>query len=883
MPRILLIVLLLLATDWANAQFEDITEQLEAHNVNVTSPTNGYGSGISFYDFNGDGWDDVSLSGGTNHPVFLINNNGVLEPAPFSIPNFGNARMHSMLWVDYDNDGDADLFTSRQNGPMQLWQNDGDLNFTNVAAQAGIEQDTYIYANACWGDYNHDGCLDFYVTKNYSFFNYLDTLYTSQLYMSNCDGTFEEVAEESGVQLIPRTELQPVWVDVNNDGWEDLFIAVDRLPFQNELFLNNQDGTFTQISESANINDQLDAMGASVADFDHNGYLDIYVGNNPIDPGNAFYQNHGDLTFTNIAAAMDLDLGVESTLSTWGAMWIDYNNNTWEDLFLATMIFTGQPHPGSRLYSNNQGLSFTSITESSNINDTIPTETFTVAMGDLNNDGYYDYVTSNRHPYTPRLKRNLGGENNFLSVELEGTIANRDGIGTWIRCYVDGNEYVRYTMCGENLAGQNSSKKIFGLAQYDLVDSLVLDWNSGTHEVYYDLDVNQQLYLIEGASFLEPIEIAYSGDLEMCSGDSIVLDGGEQDNLVWNTGHEGRYLAVYNSGNYSVTSTSQFGLSAFSDTIEVVIAPTPQVEFDVQGVSCTNANDGSLEVSVSTGPLQEIIWSTGAEDTMVLTGLDGGIYSFTGIDSYGCTVTGEAAVIEPAPLFAQALPQDVPCFGTATGSVNVQTIGGTSPMTINWNGPEQNPDSLIAGNYSVILEDANSCSVPLNFNIDQPDDSMTVILSTTPASDGGAENGSASLDISGGNPPYSISWSTGDTDIYSLETLSAGTYSVEVEDDNGCTWSTSFVITFITGAENHAENRLQLFPNPTRDVVFINGCQQQQIDINVFDASGRMVLTSFSHSCQSELDTRQLTPGMYLLRIKDGQSLHSLRMVVAER
>lgn len=883
MPQILLIVLLLLSTTWASAQFEDITEQLEAHNVNVTSPTNGYGSGISFYDFNGDGWDDVSIAGGTNHPVFLINNNGVLEPAPFSIPNFGNARIHSMLWVDYDNDGDADLFISRQNGAMQLWQNDGELNFTNVAALSGLEQDNYIYANACWGDYDHDGCLDFYVTKNYSFFNYMDTLYTSQLYKSNCDGTFTEVAAEAGVQLIPRTELQPVWVDVNNDGWEDLFIAVDRLPFQNELFLNNQDGTFTQISESANINDQLDAMGASVADFDHNGYLDIYVGNNPIDPGNAFYQNHGDLTFTNIAAAMDLDLGEESTLSTWGAMFIDYDNDTWEDLFLATMIFTGQPHPGSRLYSNNAGESFTNITVESNINDTFPTETFTVAMGDLNNDGYYDYVTGNRHPYTPRLKRSLGGENNFLSVELEGTLANSDGIGTWIRCYVNGNEYVRYTMCGENLAGQNSSKKIFGLAQYTLVDSLVLDWNSGTHEVYYDVAVNQQLYLIEGASFLEPIEIAYNGDLEICSGDSIVLDGGEQDNLVWNTGDEGQYLTVYNSGSYSVTATNQFGLSSYSDTVQVVISPTPQVDFDVQGVSCTNADDGSLEVSISTGPMQQIVWSTGEENTLVLTGLDGGIYSFTGIDSYGCSVSGEAAIIEPAPLFAQAVSQDAPCFGTATGSVEFQTIGGTPPMTIDWNGPEQNPDSLWAGSYSVVLQDANGCSVPINFTIDQPEDSMTVNLSTTPATNSDSEDGSATLNISAGNPPYSIFWSTGDTDVTSLETLSAGVYTVQVEDVNGCTWSQTFTITFITGTDELIENQLKLFPNPARDAVFISGCEQPQVDIHVFDATGRIVLVSSQHACQSELVINQLSPGTYLLRVTDGHALHTLRMVVAEQ
>lgn len=878
MLRILFTLFLSSLIGITQAQFTDISWQLEQYDINLTSPTNGYGSGISFFDFNKDGWDDISLSGGTAHPIFLINNEGSLEVVDLGITNFGDARMHSMLWVDYDNDGDSDLFISRQNGPMQLWQNDGNMNFTNVAEEAGLEQAIYIYANAAWADYNHDGCLDFYVTKNYSFFDYVDTLYTSKLYVSNCDGTFTDVTLEAGVLLIPRTELQPAWVDINNDGWEDLFIAVDRLPFQNELFLNNKDGTFTRISEDAGINDYLDAMGVSVADYDHNGYLDIYVGNNPIDPGNVFYHNNGDLTFENIAPQMELDLGVESTLSTWGALWIDYDNNMWEDLFLATMIFTGQPHPGSLLYRNNEGMSFTDITEWSNINGGGPVETFTAAMGDLNNDGYYDYVITNRHPYTPRLKLNNGGTNNWLSVELQGTISNRDGIGTWIRCYVGGKELVRYTMCGENLAGQNSSKKIFGLAQHTIVDSLVLDWNMGTHEVYYDVDINQFLYLIEGASFLEPINITYDGDLQICFGETIVLQANTTDDVVWNNGHIGQNVTISTSGQYFATVTNQFGLTINTDTVEVIVTPQADIIMDVQHISCTNANDGSISVSLSNGPIQQIIWSNSSDQTTI-TDLDNGLYTFTAIDMYGCEVSGAATIVEPAPLFAQGVPTNATCYGTATGSVMLQTIGGTSPFTTDWFG--QNPDALTAGNYSALVTDDHGCTVTINFTIGQPD-SIAVVLSVTPATASTAEDGAASVTVSGGTPPYQVLWSTGAEDVFDIDGLAPGIYSVEVTDANGCVWSTDFVVMYGTGVYEFGESPLRLFPNPANQSVQISGCKQGVVGIEIIDSNGKIVLSEDHHHCKDKIAVDRFAAGIYLMRIVENENVHQLRLVIGK-
>jgi len=877
MKQITTLLISIFATVNVFGQFIDITEQFENLNVNLTSPTNGYGNGVSFFDFNGDGWDDISIAGGDSDPIFLVNNQGVLEPAPFTnIINPTNARIHSMLWVDYDNDGDMDLFISKNNGPMQLWQNDGNMNFTNVALQAGLEQDNFIYANACWADYNHDGCLDFYVTKNYGFFNYMDTMYTSLLYRSNCDGTFTDVTAEAGVQLIPRTELQPVWVDVNNDGWEDLFIAVDRLPYRNELFINNGDGTFTNVTEEANVGLHLDAMGCSVADYNHNGYLDIYVGNNPLEPGNAFYENNGDGTFTNIAPAMGLAFGVGPQLSTWGTAFIDYDNNMWEDLFIATMTFTVLPHPGSLLFRNNEGESFTDITAESNINSGVTTETFTFAMGDLNNDGYYDYFTGNRHPYTPRLKLNAGGDNNWISVELEGTIANRDGIGTWIHCYVDGNHLVRYTMCGVNLAGQNSGKYIFGLAQNQQVDSLVLQWNSGTHEVYVNPDINTFHYLIEGASFLEPVEIAFDGEPEFCPGESLVLDAGEHDAYLWNTGHTGQFLTVTEAGQYSVEAFNSFGLSVISDTVEISIFPEPNVNIINTYISCAGANDGAIEVSVSTGPFQEIEWNNGSQETEI-NNLSSGIYSFTGIDNNGCPVTGETSISEPSPLLAQAVPTNVLCYGTATGSVSFQAIGGTPPYTVDWMG--NGPGGLPAGIYSALVTDANGCAFPISYTISEPD-SISISLVTT-NSHPGENNGTAEVFITGGTPAYSINWSNGAEEVYSIDNLSPGVYSVTIEDDNGCVQTLDFVISTTTSVLTAEQSPLSIFPNPAQNTLRITGCLHYLVDVELIDATGRSVWSKLQHPSKDELQLGSPAPGTYMLWVRDGEQFHALRLMIS--
>src|SRR5690606_27611216 len=148
-------------------------------------------------------------------------------------------------------------------------------------------------------------------------------------------------------------------------------------------------------------------------------------------------------------------------------------------------------------------------------------------------------------------------------------------------------------------------------------------------------------------------------------------------------------------------------------------------------ISCTNAEDGAVSVSLSNGPVVDIEWNTGADGTE-LSNLDAGLYSFTGTDIYGCTFSGEVTIIEPASLFAQGLTTDALCYGTATGSVDFQTLGGTPPFSADWMG--EDPEALEAGTYSGMITDSHGCTANFNYTIGQPD-SLSIVVDVDHASE----------------------------------------------------------------------------------------------------------------------------------------------------
>ncbi len=835
------------------------------------SPENEKGKAVSFYDINGDGWDDLSIARVGQDPVFLFNQGGYFAPAPFTIPNIPYGDINMLLWADYDNDGDPDLLITKKGAGIQLWRNNGNWQFTNVAGIAGLEQAAYFYFGAAYCDYDHDGCLDLYITKYYSYLDDAHPQFSSLLYRNNCNGTFTNVTNSAGVFLLPHPSFQPVFLDYDHDGWEDLFLVVDRLPHRNELFHNNGDGTFTNVTEQADMGLTICSMSATVGDYDHDGDLDLFVSNNPPE-GQKLLRNDGDGTFTDVSAAANVNIVIASG---WGGLWLDYDNNTWEDL-LMTSTHSLQPYPGNLFYRNEQGGFF--LMDNAILGpggDTI--RSYVCSRGDVNNDGYYDFFTNNRAPDHARLYVNNGGTNHWFAFTLEGTYSNRDGIGTWVHCYAGGEHFVRFTLCGEDLANQSSSKIIFGLAQHTMIDSLVLEWNRGLREVYYDLPVDQHRHFVEGASQLEDVVISYPGAPFLCLGGSLALDaGGPYASYLWNTGHVEQVLVADVPGVYWATVMDTLGFQLVSDTVVIAMAPENVITLVETDVSCAFLSDGSMAVSFSNEPVQSLQWNTGAQ-THAITDLSAGAYSFMVLDSYGCLGTGGGFIDEPFPLSVQVSTLDASCHGFADGVVTVIVTGGTPPHDQDWNGSD--PDALPAGEHAFTVVDLNGCTLQQWVTIGQPD-TLVVSLTIQHAPDAGG-SGNAAMTIDGGTPPYEVIWSNGTLDEMLSGPLPVGVHTVWVGDQQDCTWETQFVVLDATGIAHHELPGLTLRPNPSSGVVWVDGCPTPLVDVAISDMQGRSILKVPQQRCDDPIDLSGMRPGSYILRCTFADKADHLRFVLA--
>lgn len=469
------------------AQGTLFTEEAASRGLIVLTDHNNWGNGISFHDWDRDGWPDLTFARTGLPPAFYHNVGGTFLPVAFNIPNTDEAK--SVLWVDYDNDGDADLFLTRLHQGWSLYRNNGSFMFSDVTASVGITQmPGAMTMGASWGDVNNDGHLDLYICTYHH-----NSPITNYLFRNNGDGTFTEVASEIGVDDGANPSFQAVFADFNSDGWPDLHVSNDRLNSSNSLYLNNGDGTFEDISESSGTDFIIDAMSNTVGDFDNDGDLDIYVSNHH--EGNILLRNNGDLTFTEMAE----DAGVAVNQISWGALWLDQDLDGWQDLFVCTSPLSNwQTVVHNFFYTNNANGTFTYRSDSGHHG--VVTRSYCAATADFNNDGAPDIAISNKHPHVAELWRNNSSGHTFLKVSLEGTVSNRDAIGATVRCYANGMMQTRHTLCGEAHFGQSSQYLLFGLNGALMADSLSVSWPSGEFDMLYGIDAGQTVHILEGAS-----------------------------------------------------------------------------------------------------------------------------------------------------------------------------------------------------------------------------------------------------------------------------------------------------------------------------------------------------------------------------------------------
>ncbi len=315
-------------------------------------------------------------------------------------------------WGDYDNDGDLDIVAVGTYQPHALYRNNGDGTFTNVAAEAGIAD-----PRGGWGslfaDYDNDGYPDLYITRGG-----WSGAAENTLYHNNGDGTFTDVTHAAGVED-PQSSFCAAWADYDNDGYIDLYIANGVIGdgAANVLYRNNGDGTFTNTAERAGVANTGNSLGTAWGDYDKDGYIDLHVVN--YGQSNVLYRNNGDGTFTDVTATTGMNLPITDAFVTF---FLDVDNDADLDIFISNSgsfqaFIAGQitgiaPHDGDRqvLYRNNGDGTFTDVTREAGLYHAFG------AMGanfeDIDSDGYLDIYLATGAPQMGRLERDALFRNN---------------------------------------------------------------------------------------------------------------------------------------------------------------------------------------------------------------------------------------------------------------------------------------------------------------------------------------------------------------------------------------------------------------------------------------------------------------------------------------
>ncbi|TVR76169.1 MAG: T9SS C-terminal target domain-containing protein [Chitinophagaceae bacterium] len=710
-----LVIVFFVTSIFSFAKAQTFTDVASQYGINVQyQNVDQWGGGVSFFDFTNNGWDDLTFVMEDDSILFYANNGGTFTRLPSFL--YGSGNVKQVIWVDIDNNGHMDLFVITRGAPYRLYKNDGNFNFTDISQQAGLGYSMSDSYGVSFADYNKNGFLDIYIAK-YEW-AYPDHLLdkNNQLYRNNGDGTFTNVTFQAGVGDGVKPSFQGVWLDYNNNGWPDLYVINDRAVSGNSLYKNNGDGTFTDVTlSSGTLLMSQDPMTTTVGDFNNNGFLDIYMTNTgPNGKEGMLLVNNGDETFTESAS----QYGVNIDKWSWGAVWIDYNNNTFQDLFVCTSFINENKQPVTNyFYENIQADTFYLRTDSVFPGIT-PQRSYGVAKGDINNNGFYDLVVHNRAPYNANLWENSAdSDNHYIKISLQGTVSNRMAIGSWIRIYVDGNMYSHYTLLGENYVSQSSQHHIFGMEQYNSVDSITVLYPSGHTDVYYNLSVDTHYFFIEGET--EIISLSDEGFILLCPGDSIELDGGNFKNHEWNTGHQSRYKTITDEGIFWVDAYNEFDVLVRSDTVEVYLLEMPELDIIKTDVSCHGNSDGVVTINFNnTFSLDyNLLWQTG-DTGLILDNLETGVYAFTFIGHESCEIVDSVYINSPQYIDIQMLTNHE--YTNSKGGINVLVNGGVPPYTIYLDDllvesfPIENLDN---GQYLLTVFDANNCSDTVDIEI----------------------------------------------------------------------------------------------------------------------------------------------------------------------
>lgn len=475
----------------AQISFEDVADDIgTAYSYGSST----WGGGVSFADFDNDGWDDLTFATEEGTEIyFLKNNDGNFSS--ITLNGISNTfKTKQVIWIDYDNDGDQDFFVTGFEGVNKFYKNDGDMNFTDISSSIGFfETDLFTYG-VSFADMDNDGDLDAFISNR-------DGVADDQrnyLYR-NDEGTFIDITDSAGLSMSSHLSFCSIIFDYNKDGFQDIYISNDKPDNLNILYKNNGDGTFDDVSEYSGAGIGINAMTTTIGDYNNDGWFDIYITNTP--EGNELLRNNGDGTFTNVAEA------TATTFNSvgWGAVFLDADLDGLLDLYVSS-DFDGSVGSflSSAFYHQQNNETFI-IPENIGFEEDTR-KSYTNAIGDIDNDGKPDIIVGNDIEPNFLWSNKTVNENNWLKVKLEGVISNRDGIGNTIEININGQSQYRYTLAGEGYLSQNSFYEFFGMGNAIEVDYVKVTWTTtGESEIINNIAANQAIIIKEGSGILSSV------------------------------------------------------------------------------------------------------------------------------------------------------------------------------------------------------------------------------------------------------------------------------------------------------------------------------------------------------------------------------------------
>ncbi len=514
-------------------QFEDVTAQSGirfTHSFGAEklgSLLESTGAGCVWFDYNGDGKPDLFVANGrplakemhpypvrklpdplpTNH-LYRNDGNGKFTDVTASAGVAGDSFSFGAVAADFDNDGHTDLLVTSF-GRVTLYRNKGDGTFEDVTAKAGLDVKGWAI-HATWLDYDRDGCLDLFIGRYVKFDPKYRSYYaadnypgpldyegdTNLLFHNTCKGAFVDVSEKSGIAAYVGRTMSVTAADFDGDGYPDLYVTNDKT--ENLLFHNKRDGTFEEIATQAGAafgqnGESTSAMGPVFFDAENRGTPDLWVTDSKY---NRLLRHTGKLEFADITQQAGI-AQFTAQYASWGTGALDFDNDGWRDLFIfhgGLIHLIPQEHS---LFRNLGGGKFQDVSSTGGAFFQTKTVGRGACFADYDTDGRMDAFLVNLGSAAELLHNNTAAAGHWIKIALAGVKSNRDGIGAVVEVTAAGVKQRAERVAASGYLGQDDWRLHFGLGAATRADRITVTWPTGAHQVLENVPADQLVTIRE--------------------------------------------------------------------------------------------------------------------------------------------------------------------------------------------------------------------------------------------------------------------------------------------------------------------------------------------------------------------------------------------------